>query len=359
MKALAPDYIWQLEPYVPGETIPQTIKLASNENAFGPSLLAVRAAEQALSQVHMYPLLERSDLKKRLVQHHVKHSIQMDQIVLGPGSTELITLLVRTLVAPGEVVLNAWPSFLMYSLAARSAGREEIRVSLTSELEYDIEALSAAFNKNPAIKIFFLANPNNPTGTYVGVEALERLLQSIPNDVVVVIDEAYVEYVTAMDYPQALRLLTKRPRTVVLRTFSKAYGLAGLRIAYAVCDAEIASLLQRVKEPFNVSSIAQAAALAALDDHEHLQASIQNNASEMDRLLPEFKKLGIAVTPSQANFVLAHFSDAKYVHKSLIERGVVTRPVANYGLMNALRITIGKPSENEALLRGLYSLKLR
>ncbi len=359
MKALAPDYIWKLEPYVPGETIPQTIKLASNENAFGPSPLAIGAAQQALAQSHLYPLLERADLKNRLVQHHAAHKIKTEQIVLGPGSTDLIGLLVRTLVAPGEAVLNAWPSFLMYSLATRSAGREELRVPLTSGLEYDVPALLGVLKNNTAIKILFLANPNNPTGTYINVESFAFLLAEIPSDVVLVVDEAYAEYVRALDYPQALSVLSSRPRTVVLRTFSKAYGLAGLRIAYAVCDPEIASLLQRVKEPFNVSSIGQAAALAALDDQGHLSISVENNSSEMGKLMHELKKLRIEVTPSQANFLLVHFPDAQFVHKSLIERGIVTRPVGNYGLKNALRITIGKPTENESLLKALYSLNLR
>jgi histidinol-phosphate aminotransferase len=247
----------------------------------------------------------------------------------------------------------------MYSLATRSAGREEIRVPLTSGLEYDLGALSAALKASSAIKILFLANPNNPTGTYINSASLGLLLGEIPSDVVLVIDEAYAEYVRASDYPQALALVSKRPRTVVLRTFSKVYGLAGLRIAYAVCDPEIASLLQRVKEPFNVSSVAQAAAFAALDDHEHLKISVQNNASEMERLAEGLSRLGLAVTPSQANFMLVNFPDAKVVHQSLMQKGIVTRPVVNYGLVNALRITIGKPAENEALLKALYSLKSR
>lgn len=353
MIPLAPDYIRQLEPYVAGKSIPNLIKLASNENPFGPSPKALVQAQAMLSESHLYPMNHRALLKEKITQFHAGFSLKPEQIVVGNGSTELITLLVRTLVGPGEAVLNAWPSFLMYRLSCRAQGREEISVPLTHSLDYDLETMAT---KADRVKLVFLANPNNPTGRYITQQDLERFLNKIPPHVVVVLDEAYTEFVRRPDYPNGLGFVQKRPRTVVLRTFSKAYGLAGLRIAYAVCDPEIAELLHRVRDPFNVNSIAQVAALGALDDQEHVQKSADSNWKEMLLAEKRLAELGIRFTESAGNFILCHFENANRAYEKLINSGVVVRPVANYDLPNSLRITLGTPLQNEALFTGLKGL---
>ncbi|MES2504420.1 MAG: histidinol-phosphate transaminase [Myxococcota bacterium] len=358
MRPLAPEYIRQLDPYIPGQSIPDLIKLASNENPFGPSPKVLEAIRATMSDVHLYPVAHRKALKEKICDLNAGFSLRIDQIVLGNGSTELITLLVRSLVGPEEIVMTGWPSFLMYRLATRAHNRVELAVPLTPELEYDLDAMAEALHgpDKDRIKIIFLANPNNPTGRYISAEKLDRFLVQVPPQVVVVLDEAYIEYANAPDYPNGLRIVATRPRTVVLRTFSKAYGLAGLRIAYAACDPAIAELLQRVRDPFNVNSLAQAAALAALNDQEYLERSIRSNASQMALFFRKFDELGIKATPSAGNFVLAHFGNAAAVHESLIDNGIIVRPVANYGLTGSLRITVGRPLENEALFTALKSL---
>ncbi len=353
MIPLAPDYIRELEPYVAGKAIPNLIKLASNENPFGPSPKALEYARRALPEGHLYPVNHRQDLKEKIVAFHREFDLKTDQIIIGNGSTELITLLVRTLVGPGEAVLNAWPSFLMYRLACRAQGRQEIDVALTDSLDYDLETMAA---KASQAKLVFLANPNNPTGRYINAQALERFLNQIPEHVVVVLDEAYSEFVRRENFPNGLAWVQKRPRTVTLRTFSKAYGLAGFRIAYAACDPAIAELLHRVRDPFNVNSIAQAAALGALDDQEHVLKSAESNWKELILLEKRFSELGIKFTESAGNFILAHFENAELVYKKLIDFGVIVRPLGNYDLPHSIRITVGRPEQNEALFTGLKAL---
>ncbi|MBL4818208.1 MAG: histidinol-phosphate transaminase [Deltaproteobacteria bacterium] len=355
MRPLAANYIQSLDPYIPGKAIPHLIKLASNENPFGPSPKVIAAAQKAVLGANRYPTLHREALKEKICEFHAEHQLHPRQIALGNGTSELITLLTRTLMTSQDALLNFWPSFVMYRLTAQAHGCAEITVPLKADLSYDVEALSEVFQKPGAdrIKLLFLANPNNPTGVYLNSKDFEALLRQIPEDVVVVLDEAYTNFVRAKDYPNGLSWLQRRPRMVVMRTFSKAYGMAGFRIGYAVCDPEITDLYHRVRDPFNVNHIAQESAMAALEDQAYLAQSTEKTLQERARLEAKLTELGFSYTPSQCNFVLAHVGQAEKLCKYLFNQGIVVRPVANYGLSKDLRITVGTPEENDALFTAL------
>ena len=368
MLSLAESHIMKLEPYVSGKPIKETkykygvkelIKLASNENCIGPSPKAIRAANKAMIECHLYPISGRFCLKERLCEKYLEYGVKFHNIVLGNGANELITLLVRSFIGYKEILLNAWPSFVVYRLAAKATGRQEISVPLTLDLDYDLHRMSeAAKIKN--VKMVFIASPNNPTGKYVNISELISFAQSLPEHIILVIDEAYFDYVEKDDYATAIPLVLSRARTVVLRTFSKIFGLAGLRIGYAICDQQIAEILHRVRDPFNVNGIAQVAALAALEDVEHIEKSKLLNNKELFHVSTVIKNMGLKVTPSVGNFILMHLSDYMKniddVVKKLIKKGVIIRPLKNYGLMRAARITIGTRKQNEILLAALREI---
>lgn len=367
MRPLVEPHIESLVPYVPGKPIEETereygitgiAKLASNENCLGPSPKAMEAAEKALKQLHLYPDAGGFYLKERLCQLHGRYGVKPEHLVVGNGTNELLTLIVRAFVGQGEAALNAWPSFVVYRLALKGHARDEVAVPLDTSLGYDLDAMAAALEASERpIKLVCLANPNNPTGRYFSQAELDRFLARVPDDVIVVLDEAYAEYVSAPDYPDGMALWQKRPRTLITRTFSKVYGLAALRVGYAVCDPAIADILNRLRDPFNVNAVGQRAALAALDDKEHLERSREHNATELPRLAAGLAELGLEVTPSVANFVLAHTKEGMPemadVNVALLKRGVIIRPVANYGLVRAARITVGTRAENDRLLVAL------
>jgi histidinol-phosphate aminotransferase len=374
MLPLAHSRIVNMKPYVPGLAMSATakafglnhvVKLASNENPLGPSPKAVAAAKLAMLGANIYPIERRMAVKERICERHSSHNLRPEQVVLGNGSSELITLLVRSLISENEAVVFGWPSFLTYRLATQVQGCATRAVALNGDGSFNMEALIAACNAEaPASKLIFLTNPNNPTGQYIKATELDTFIAAIPPDVVVVLDEAYAEYaaVLAADIAEGIPWVQKRPRTVVLRTFSKVFGLAGLRIGYAVCDPDIAAVLHRVREPFNVNGIAQEAAMAALDDVEHEYRSRSLNAEQLRRLSAELKTLGFGVTPSVANFVLMHMpgarQDAEKLYVDLLKQGVIVRPVSNYDLPHALRVTVGTAEQNDRLLEAL-SLILR
>lgn len=370
MRSLVEPHLAALTPYVPGKPIEETereygiqgiAKLASNENCLGPSPLALEAAARALRDAHLYPDAGGYYLKERICAHHAAHGVTPAHLVLGNGTNELLTLIVRAFVGQGEAALNGWPSFVVYRIALRGQGRAEVAVPLRADLGYDLEAMAEAFARpraeGPFLKLVCLANPNNPTGRYISTGDLAAFLERVPEDVIVVLDEAYAEYVTASDYPDAMAWAMTRPRTITTRTFSKAYGLASLRVGYAVCDPLLADVLNRLRDPFNVSQVAQAAAVAALDDQAHVARSREHNARELPRMSEALRALGLAVTPSAANFVLAHtpssFPAMSVLNEALLRQGVIVRPVANYGLERSMRITIGTAAENDRLLRAL------
>lgn len=350
-------------PYVPGKPEEElerelgfapgsTLKLASNENPLGPSPLALAAMQERLPTLHRYPDGAAFSLRQALAR---AHGVTMDEIVVGAGSNELINLLVLTFVdAAQDGVLISDCSFLCYELACKTLGVPVVSVAMRQHT-VDLEAMAA--NISPNTKMVFLGNPNNPTGTYFNRKSLEQFLKQVPARTIVVVDEAYFEYADAADYPSSLQLRDQIRYLVTLRTFSKIHGLAGLRVGYAVAPVEIASFLHRTRAPFNVSSLGQTAALAALTDHEHVRVSQEMNRRERDRLASELVRLGCAVVPSQANFLLVSFSrPAPLVHQQLLLRGIIVRPVANYRLPQHLRMTIGTPEQNTRLLTELAAI---
>lgn len=369
MRPLFAPHLSSLLPYVPGKPIEETereygvsgvAKLASNESSLGPSPKAVEALHAFLSHGHLYPDAGGFYLKERLLKLHAAHGISASQIVLGNGTNELITLLGRALLGVGDKLLNAWPSFVVYRIIARAQGVPEVVVPLDASLGYDLPALARAAADDDAIKLVFIANPNNPTGRMITRAQLEQFFAAVPSDLVVVLDEAYAEYVVDPAYPDGLAWVQRRPRTAVLRTFSKIHGLAGLRIGYAVCDPEIAGLVDRLRDPFNTSATAQVAALAALDDEAHLARARAHNATELPRLSSGLSARGFTVTPSVGNFVLAEVGgelpEVPALNDALLRRGVIVRPVANYGLTRHVRITVGTTAENQRLLAAIDDL---
>jgi histidinol-phosphate aminotransferase len=348
-----------LAPYPPGKPWRDTaaelgvpaselMMLAANENVLGPSPRALAAAGAALGEAHLYPDGAASHLKAALAR---RHGVGVDHVVVGNGSNELIELLIRTFVGPQETVVTAWPSFVVYRLAAQSLGREALLAPLRND-RFDLAALAALVN--PRTKLVFIANPNNPTGTHLSRRALATFLERIPPPTLVVLDEAYFEYASAEDYPDGIRDFAQFPRLVVLRTFSKAYGLAGLRVGYGVMDPTLAGYLERVRQPYNVSSVAQAAALAALEDREHLEASQRLVKAGLAQLERGLSALGLAPVPSQANFILVRTGrDAAGLVGALRARGVLVRDMRGYDMPDTLRITVGTEAMNARVLDAL------
>jgi len=355
MKPLVTPMIAALVPYEAGKPIEElarevgvtdAIKLASNENPFGPSPLAMEAIAGAVASLHRYPDASAFRLRERLA---ARLGVTLPEVIQGSGSNELLELLVRTFTTPADHVVFAEPSFVVYRLAAMAHGVPFTAVPLRDGV-HDLEAMAAAVT--PKTRLLFVANPNNPTGTHVGRAALERLLREVPPDVVVAIDEAYFEYADAPDFPDSLTLRGLRERLVVLRTFSKIYGLAALRVGYAVGPAEIVDYMNRVRMPFNVGTLGQVAALAALDDTAHVQKSRDQNRAGRAELSRALAGMGLAPLPSQANFVYVDLGrPARSVYDALLRKGVIVRPFG--GAPTALRITVGTSDENARLIRAL------
>ena len=359
MKLKIPEYLTRLAPYVPGKPIEElerelglsgSIKLASNENPLGPSPRAVEAALDEAARVHRYPDGSGYYLRQAL---SVRLGVDADQIILGSGSCELVELIARTFLEPSENAVISEGAFIMYRVAVQTANRGLRVVPQKNTYTHDTRAMAAAVDA--ATRIVFIANPNNPTGTYVDEEDLRFLLDRVPDDVLVIVDEAYIDYVAAADYPRTLLWLPSRPNLVLLRTFSKVYGLAGFRIGYALTSPPVAETLGRVRSPFNTSSISQAAARAALDDAGHLARSIESNRIEMAFLVDGFKGLGLNPVPSVANFVLVPIGpEASEIYDKMLHRGVIVRPMTGpWGFPHALRITVGTHTENERCLAAL------
>ncbi|MEO0814379.1 MAG: histidinol-phosphate transaminase, partial [Myxococcota bacterium] len=305
---LVNDAFETLKPYEPGKPVSETerelglsgvVKLASNENPLGPSPKALEAVRAHIETLHDYPDAGAFHLKRKLAEFH---DVSPEHIVVGNGTNEILEMLIRTVLRDGENVVYADPSFVVYKLCTLSAGRDLRSVPL-KDMRYDLPAMADAVDAKT--KLVFLANPNNPTGTYVTQDEFNGFLAAIPDDVLVVMDEAYTEYVDAPDYPDAFATLGKRERYMISRTFSKCYGLAGLRIGYGIANPELVNYLNRGRQPFNTNSLAQVAAIAALDDQEHVKNTVDLNRREMTRVVPELERRGLRVTPSQANFVLA------------------------------------------------------
>lgn len=326
------------------------IKLASNENPLGPSPRALEAAVRALGQAHRYPDGGAYYLRTRLAE---RLGVAQDQIIVGSGSNELIDLIVQTFCGPDQEVLAPAFSFACYRLAAASHRRPFRETPNGNRFAYDLRALAGAVTAKT--KVVFLANPNNPTGAYADRLAFEWLVDRLPPQIILVVDEAYFEYARAEDYPSTVDYLSRRERLISLRTFSKIHGLAALRVGYAVASAEICRHLHRVRLPFNVNGVGQAAACAALDDAEHVARTQRNNIAELPRLAAQLEGLGLDVLPSQTNFVLTDLGarDGRRTYQALLAHGVIVRPVDSYGLPHCLRITVGTAAENGRLLATL------
>ena len=355
---LSPSYIRAISPYQGGKPISELaremgleessiIKLASNENPGGLSALARRAIEAQLNELTRYPDGNGFELKQGLMR---RHKVAEEQIVLGNGSNDVLELVARAFLHPGTSAVMSQHAFVVYHLATQVAGATEIEVP-AREYGHDLTAMAAAVRADT--RVIWIANPNNPTGTFVTAPELEAFLQRIPSRVVVVLDQAYNEYLPGAVQADTVPWLARFPNLVLTRTFSKAYGLAGLRVGFALAHPEVADLMNRVRQPFNVSTVAQAAALAALDDTEFVRRSAELNAKGMKQLTDGFKQLGRPYIPSFGNFVSFHAGAAGQVYQRLLRQGVIVRPIGVYGLPEHLRVTIGLEHENERFLRVL------
>ncbi len=358
MKPFVPDHIANITPYPPGKPIEElereygisgSIKLASNENPIGSSPRAIEAIRAALGKLNRYPDGSGFYLRRKLAE---KYSIPFDGILLGNGSNEIIELVIRAFMGPGDEVMMPAPSFLLYRLVVQWMGGRPVPVPLKG-LTADLQAMADAVTERT--KVIFLTNPNNPTGTVFTRSRFDAFLSRIPEHIVVVLDEAYIDFNRDPDTPSGFEYIdTDGPSVVVLRTFSKAYGLAGLRMGYGIMNPSIAGFLNRVRQPFNTNSLAQAGALAALDDDEFFTQTREITWNGLQYLYGEIEKLGLNYVPSQANFFLIEVPcEAKLVFEAMLRRGVIIRSMASYGMNNHIRINAGLPEENERFVRTL------
>jgi histidinol-phosphate aminotransferase len=356
---LVPSHIASLTPYLPGKPIEEVereygvagvAKLASNENALGPSPRGLAAAREAAAGAHLYPDGSAFLLRNALA---AKLGVDAKEVFVGNGSNELIELCVRTFVLDGEEVLTSAQSFVAYRLAAQAHGRTLVEAPMKGRFHYDLDAIKKLLSRRT--KVVFLANPDNPTGTWLSETELTPFLDAVPKDTLVVLDEAYVEFVDQPGFPDALALRRKYPNLVVLRTFSKVYGLAGLRLGYGIARPEVVEYIDRVRPPFNVNLVAQAAGVAALGDDEHVERSRALVLEERPFLAAGLAALGATVVPSQGNFVFADFPGrpCKELFEALLREGVVVRPMGGYGHPTAQRVTVGLRAENERCLAAL------
>ncbi len=345
--------IASLKPYSPGKPlselerelgISEAIKLASNENPWGPSPKALQVLGQASASLHRYPDGGAHALREALAK---KWQMPQDQILVGNGSDEVISLLINTFLAPGDEAVMADLTFVMYRLSVLGGHGVPVEVPLKN-WTHDLPAMVEAITDRT--RLFFICNPNNPTGTMLSAKEIDSALAKIPEHVVVVFDEAYYEYVRDAEYPESLRYVRDGRPVVVLRTFSKIYGLAGLRVGYGITTSEIASYVNRVRPPFNVNSLAQAAAQAALLDDEHVAKSCAMNEAEMAFLEDGLTKMGFTTIPTQANFIYFDVGmDGAVLYDALLREGVIVRHIRG----SMIRVTIGQPTENRRLLEAL------
>lgn len=356
-----------LNPYVPGKPVDElerelgitgSVKLASNENPLGPSPLGRAAAERALSEIHVYPDDTAYRLRGKLAG---RHGVGDDQVLLGRGSSEILDMVARSFLHPGVNAVFSAHAFAMYPIFTQAAGAELRAVpALPGDhsrmpFGHDLQAMAAAVDADT--RVVFIANPNNPTGTWLTRDELKGFLERVPDRVVVVLDEAYAEYVQELDYPNGVPWVAEHPNLLVTRTFSKIYGLAGMRCGWAVGGAELVAVLNRVRHPFNVPGPALAAAEAALDDADFVARSIRVNSAGMEQLLVGFEDLELYSLPSAGNFLCVRvWRDGSAVYQALLREGVIVRPVANYGLPEYLRITIGSEVDNDRVLAALRTV---
>jgi histidinol-phosphate aminotransferase len=358
LAAKAPDYVRRISPYVGGKPIEEVarelglaperiVKLASNENPRGPSPKALSAVASAAADLTRYPDGNAYALKAALSR---RLAVAPEQIVFGNGSNDVLELVTHAFLRGGDEAVYSQHAFAVYPLATQARGATGVAVR-ARDFGHDLPAMLAAIT--PRTRVVFVANPNNPTGTWIEPERLQAFIASVPPEVLVVLDEAYNEYLEPSQQAEATRWIARHPNLIVTRSFSKAYGLAALRIGYGVMDAAVADMLNRVRQPFNVNALAQAAALAALDDVAYVEESRRLNREGLAQLASGFARLRLRALPSSGNFVLVEVGDAVRVYGALLREGVIVRPVANYELPQWLRVTVGLPEENERFLAAL------
>jgi histidinol-phosphate aminotransferase len=351
-----PEYIRSLIPYEPGKPIEEvereygianSVKLASNENPLGPSPKALAAIRANLEELHLYPDGDCFYLKNGLAR---KLGVLPEQVIFGNGSNEIIELAARTFMRAGDEAVMAEQAFVVYQLIVQAVGAKSKQVPLR-DYTHDLSAIAEAIS--PQTRVVFLANPNNPTGTIFRRDEWERFLAKLSRDVLLIVDEAYFEYVQDAGYPDSLKYHQPDRAILTLRTFSKLYGLAGLRIGYGVGPKELIAMMQRVRQPFNVNAPAQWAALAALDDSDHVKRSLAVNRQGLEYLQSEFKKLGLPFVPSHGNFILVRVGKGQEVFKQLLSQGVIVRPMGGYKFPEHVRVTVGTMDENRKFIEAL------
>jgi histidinol-phosphate aminotransferase len=356
-ESLANEHILGIAPYEPGKPteelerelgVHDAIKLASNENPLSPSDRVQKAITDALVHLNRYPDGSGHYLRHALAK---KHEVSPDQVVLGNGSNELIELLVRTFLRSGDEAVVPHPSFVVYPMIVQAAGGIRVMVMLKDH-RLDLEAMARAIT--PMTKIVFIANPNNPTATIVTADEAAHFMSRVPERTIVVFDEAYIEFAQGPDFPNMIEYVKQGRKVVVLRTFSKAASLAGLRIGYGIADADCIALMNRIRQPFNVNALGQVAALAALDDDSHTLECVRMIEAGRHYLYDEFNALGVKYVPSRANFILVDVGrSASDIYQRLLKEGVIVRPMTPFGMESALRITVGTPQENRRLIKAL------
>jgi len=363
LEELIPDYIQGLPAYVPGKPVEEVeqdlkihaVKLASNENPLGPSPKAMEAARHALGEANWYPDGGSKHLRKVLAK---RLRVRFEEVFVGLGSSEIIDLASRVLLRPGLDGITSEGSFTLFAIAIRASGAKLIQTPM-KKFTFDLDAIAAAVT--PLTRVIYIANPNNPTGTAFGAAEFAAFLKKVPDDVLVVLDEAYREYAARTDLPEALKLFRQYNNILTLRTFSKVYGLAGLRIGYGIGHPTLVAEMNKLRTPFNVTNVGQSAALAALDDTEHVHRSVEINREERKRLYEALRKLGLFPVPSETNFLFIPIGPhAKSLCDELLLEGLIVRPLGWMGFPEAIRISVGSPDQNTKLLDAMsYALERR
>jgi len=356
---LVPDYIRTLVPYTPGKPIEEvereygianSVKLASNENPLGPAPKALQAIRAKLPELNLYPDGDCFYVKEGLAK---KLGVAPEQLIFGNGSNEIIELAARTFMRVGDEAVMARQAFIVYKLIVQAVGGVAKEIPLR-DYTHDLDAIADAVS--PKTRMVFLANPNNPTGTVYRRPEWERWLDRLPEEILVIADEAYFEYVRDPEYPDSLRYHDRGKTILTLRTFSKLYGLAALRIGYGVGPRDVIAVMQRVRQPFNINAVAQWAALAALDDAEHVRNSLAVNRQGMEFLAAEFERLGLSYVPSQGNFVLVRVGNGNEVFQRLLTQGVIVRPMGAYQFPEHVRVTVGTMDDNRRFVAALEGI---
>lgn len=358
---LAPEYIRAIAPYQGGKPISELaremglneadiVKLASNENPLGMSPKAMMAVEDAIEDIARYPDGNAFALREAV---SAKYGVAANQIVFGNGSNDILELAARAFLQPGDEAIYSQHAFAVYPLVTQAVGAKGVVVP-AKDFAHDLDGFLDAIT--PKTKLIFIANPNNPTGTLIKKDALKAFLDAAPGHVLILLDEAYDEYLNEVDKSEAIDWLAQYPNLIISRTFSKAYGLAGLRVGFGLMQAEVADIMNRVRQPFNVNSIAQAAAIASLADDDFVARSYAANQAGMSQLTQGLHKLGLEYIPSYGNFVSFKVKNAPQVNQKLLQNGVIVRPVANYEMPDYLRVSVGLFSENAKFLQVLEKI---